>query len=120
MCRAWVRILTLGDLRGQWRGDGDKVALPAAVVDGHLAPLAQVAHVAVALGHEELQGVVPVHEHTCSGRRQGYLVGMGGGQPLKATSSPTAACRQALPPCRYSQGAGVGQGRRAEQKGLAQ
>ena len=59
-------------------------------------------------------------KNTCSGRRQGYLVGMGGGQPLKATSSPTAACRQALPPCRYSQGAGVGQGRRAEQKGLAQ
>ena len=46
MCRAWARVLTLGDLCGQWRGDGDEVALPAAVVDGHLAPLAQVAHVA--------------------------------------------------------------------------
>ena len=64
VCRAWAHVLTLGDLCGQWRGDGDEVALPAAVVDGHLAPLAQVAHVAVALGHEQLQGVVPVHEHT--------------------------------------------------------
>lgn len=62
-------VLTLRDLRGQWRGDGDEVALPAAVVHGHLAPLARVAHVAVALGHEQLQGVVPVHEHTWGGGR---------------------------------------------------
>lgn len=40
------------------------MALLAAIVNGHLAPLAWVTHVAIALGHEQLQRVVPVHEHT--------------------------------------------------------
>lgn len=59
-----VHVLTLRDLRSQWRGNGDEVTLLAAVVNGHLASLAWVTHVAVALGHEQLQRVVPVHEHT--------------------------------------------------------
>lgn len=59
-----VHILTLRDLCGQWRGNGDEVALLAAIVNRHLASLAWVIHVAVALGHEQLQRVVPVHEHT--------------------------------------------------------
>lgn len=58
-----VHVLTLRDLCGQWRGNGDEVALLAAVVNGHLSSLAWVIHVAVALGHEQLQRVVPVHEH---------------------------------------------------------
>lgn len=56
--------LTLRDLCGQRGGDGDEVALLAAIVNGHLAPLARVIHVAVALGHEQFQRVVAVHEHT--------------------------------------------------------
>lgn len=59
-----VHVLTLRNLRGQWGGNGDKVALLAAIVNGHLASLAWVIHIAVALGHEQLQRVVPVHEHT--------------------------------------------------------
>lgn len=76
-------VLTLRNLCGQWRGDGDEVALPAAIVDRHLAPLAQVVHIAVALGHKLFQGVVPIHQHTCEGRRQ-QLVGVGipGGKPF--------------------------------------
>lgn len=59
------------------------MALPAAIVDRHLAPLAQVVHIAVALGHKLFQGVVPIHQHTCEGRRQ-QLVGVGvpGGKPF--------------------------------------
>lgn len=63
-------ILTLRNLCGQWRGDGDEVTLLAAIVDGHLAPLTQIVHVAVALVHELFQGEVPIHQHTCMGRRQ--------------------------------------------------
>lgn len=59
-----ARILTLRDLCGQWRGDGDKVALIAAIVDRHLAPLPQVTHIAIALSHEQFQGVVTIHQYT--------------------------------------------------------
>lgn len=59
------------------------MALPAAVVDGHLAPLAQVVRVAVALGHKLFQGVVSIHQHTCEGgRRQLVGVGVLGGKPF--------------------------------------
>lgn len=73
------RVLTLWDLRGQWRGDGDEVAILAAVVHGHLAPLARVADVTVALGHEQLQGIVSVHEHTW-GEGGGSCVSLRGGR----------------------------------------
>lgn len=66
-------ILTLRHLCGQWRRDGDEVTLLAAIVNGHLAPLARVVHVAVALGHELFQGVVPIHQHACEGQRQQLL-----------------------------------------------
>lgn len=86
-------VLTLRNLCGQWRGDGDEVALPAAIVDRHLAPLAQVVHVAVALGHKLFQGVVPIHQHTCGGRRQ-RLVGVG---DPRGQTNPVGVRGQALP-----------------------
>lgn len=98
VCGPGACILTLRDLRGQWRGDGDEMALPAAIVDGHLAPLAQVAHVAVALGHEQFQGVVPVHEHAWCRRRQGYRGGWCAGQahPVRAPG-PGPSCPGPVP-----------------------
>lgn len=59
--------VTLWNLGGQGGGDGDEVALAAAVVHGHLAALPGVAAVAVALRHEEVQGVAPVHQHAFLG-----------------------------------------------------
>lgn len=80
-----VHILTLRDLRGQWRGNGDKVALLAAVVNRHLASLAWVIHIAVALGHEQLQRVVPVHEHTWQEEAAVSLIR----RPVGRSSRPT-------------------------------
>lgn len=71
--------VTLWDLRGQRGRDGDEVALAAAVVHGHLPAAAGVAGIAVALSHEEVQGVPPVHQHPCGG---------GNGERKKETPHP--------------------------------
>lgn len=57
--------LTLRNLSGQRRGDGDKVQIFAAVVDGHLPALAEVIGVGVTLSHEQFQRKTAVHQHSC-------------------------------------------------------
>lgn len=68
------------------------MTLLAAVVNGHLAPLARVVHVAVALGHELFQGVVPVHQHACEGRGQQLL-----GERVWGCRAPWGSQGKALP-----------------------
>lgn len=60
--------LTLRDLSGQRGGNGDKVQVFAAIVDGHLPALPKVIGVSVALSHEQIQRKAPVHEHPCRAR----------------------------------------------------
>lgn len=57
--------LTLRNLSGQRGGDGDKVQVPAAIVDGHLSALAEVVGVGVALSHEQIQRKSSVHQDSC-------------------------------------------------------
>lgn len=109
-----ARVLTLRDLRGQRRGDGDKVALPAAVVHGHLAALAQVTDVAVALGHEQLQGVVPVHEHTWGERAPREPVAGVQGQTAPWVSRGEAPGTRPPCPCGSHKGTGLEQGRQIQ------
>lgn len=106
------------DLRGQRGRDGDEVALAAAVVHGHLPAAAGVAGIAVALSHEEVQGVPPVHQHPCGGgngeRKKepppifGYFpseqerirpVGGARPHPPRGTARTPGRCRPAPPRC---------------------
>lgn len=57
--------LTLRNLSGQRRGDGDKVQVFGAIVDGHLPALAEVIYVSVALSHEQIQRKPTIHQHSC-------------------------------------------------------
>lgn len=110
--------VTLWDLRGQRGRDGDEVALAAAVVHGHLPAAAGVAGIAVALSHEEVQGVPPVHQHPCGGgngeRKKepppifGYFpseqerirpVGGARPHPPRGTARTPGRCRPAPPRC---------------------
>lgn len=65
--------LTLRYLSGQRGGDGDKVQVPAAIVDGHLSALPEVVGVGVALGHEQIQGKSSVHQDSCDKERSPQL-----------------------------------------------
>lgn len=57
--------LTLRNLCGQRRRDGDKVQVFGAVVDGHLPALAEVVGVGVTLSHEQIQRKTTIHQHSC-------------------------------------------------------
>ena len=57
-----LRGQTLRHLSCERAGDGDEGVLRAAVVDGHLLPLARVCAVAVALVTELVEAVASVHE----------------------------------------------------------
>lgn len=58
-------VLTLRHLRGQRRGDGDKIEVSASIMNGHLFALAIVFGVAIALITELLKSETTIHEHTC-------------------------------------------------------
>lgn len=86
------------------------MAILAAIVHGHLAPLARVADVTVALGHEQLQGIVSVHEHTwgegggsCVSLWGGGGIGMGVFQGMLLSVQALAPC----PPWWFQKGTGL-------------
>lgn len=61
-----VSSLTLRDLGGQGRRDGDEVVVFAAVVHRHLSAFPHVIRVPVALSHEQVQREAAVQQHSCS------------------------------------------------------
>lgn len=62
------------------------MSLLAAVVHRHLAALAQVVDIAIALGHELLQGEVPVHQHAWRGEEGGVSANPVGCTPVQLPS----------------------------------